>query len=101
MIRIVLDATVTQDDLDDAAFEEGLLLLNIVPATTEYPSQIIFMTPDRQNLIHVIDDARLDTFHLVVNGPGEEACAAALRARLPARIEPASSTEATSRSQAS
>lgn len=94
MIRIVLAESVTRDDLDDAAVEGGWLLLDIVPATSTFPAQIIYLTPDRQNLIHLVDDARLATVHAVVVGPDEPRWAAAVRARLPEQPAEAPQPEA-------
>jgi hypothetical protein len=56
MVRIVLPDATPRDTIDDTAAALGLLLLNILPRTAEYPAQLIYLTPDRQALVHLVDE---------------------------------------------
>ena len=80
MIRLVLAERVTADDVDDLVVRAGLLLMNLLRATDAHPTQAIYRTPDRQALVYVINDARAPSLIVIVQGPGEAAVAAAVRA---------------------
>jgi hypothetical protein len=83
MIRLELPETVTRDQLDDASLEAGLRLLDIVPASPTHPAQHIYLGPDRQSLLHLLEDGRSGALSFVLQGPAEEALAQMLRARFP------------------
>jgi len=80
--RIVLGEATTRDDVDDAAREGGWFLMNIVPATERSPAQRIFMAPDRQHYIFVVDDPRLGPPYAVVQGADAARWEDDVRARL-------------------
>lgn len=88
MIRLVLPDTTPRDALDDAAAALGLLLLNIVPRADSYPAQVIYLTPDRRAVVHLVDEGRGGALCWVVRAEGEGAeavearWAEALRGRL-------------------
>jgi hypothetical protein len=90
MTPIVFSASTTQDDVDDAAREGGWFLLNILPANEHHPAQRIFLAPDRQTFIHVVEDARLGPPYAVVQGADPERWEADVRARLLGAAEPPS-----------
>jgi hypothetical protein len=79
---IVFSDSTTPDDIDDAAHAGGWVLLNILPATEQHPAQRIFMAPDRESFIHIVEDARLGPPYAVVQGAGAERWEADVRARL-------------------
>lgn len=87
MIRLVLAERVTVDDVDDLVVRLGLLLMNILRATDAHPTQAIYRTGDRQALVYVINDARAPSLILIVQGPGEAAVAAAVRAAVAVAAE--------------
>lgn len=80
MISIPFSEALARDDLDDAAQALGLLLINIVPATADHPAQIIFASSDGLSTVHALDDKARGATTLVVQGAGEEAMAARVRA---------------------
>jgi len=82
VIPVPLRAGLTRDDIDDVAHEQGWHLVNIVPSTDRHPAQRLFLAPDRQHTIAVVDDARLGRPHVVVQGPDPGRWEAAIRARL-------------------
>jgi hypothetical protein len=79
MIRVVPRDSVSRDDIDDAAFALGFLLVNIVPRSELHPAQVVYVTPDRRGSVHLVEDGGLS---FVVQGDDEERWAAALRERL-------------------
>ena len=81
MIRLVLAPSVTVDDLDDVVFGLGLVMMNILPAGDAHPAQTIYRTPDRQALVHVINDPRAAALLVIVQGPDAAEAAARLRAK--------------------
>jgi hypothetical protein len=85
MVRIPLDEGTSRDQVDDLAIEVGLALVNIVPRTETHPAQIIYATPDRRALVHLVD-AGAEGLSWVVRAEGdgalEERWAGALRAAM-------------------
>ncbi len=83
MIRIGLPAATPRDAVDDTAASLGFLLVNIVPRTDTYPAQVIYLTPDRQALVHLVDEGAKGSLSWVVRAEGgegiEERWASALR----------------------
>ena len=59
MFRVALNENVTRDDIDDAMFEGGFQLTDIVPAGDSHPYQMIYASADRSGLLYLIEDARL------------------------------------------
>jgi hypothetical protein len=72
MLRIVLPDATSRDDLDDTAASLGFLLVNIVPRTESYPAQVIYLTPDRQALVHLVDAGEQEPLSWVVRAEGGE-----------------------------
>src|SRR5262249_40896436 len=56
MVRIVLPDATSRDAIDDLAAALGFLLINIVPRTEAYPAQVIYLTPDRRAMVHLVDE---------------------------------------------
>jgi hypothetical protein len=95
MMRIVLHDTTPRDALDDAAHALGLLLVNIVPKADAYPAQLIYVTPDREASVHLVDEGEGGALAWIVKAEGDEA--AAIEARWAASLEAQSkATEAAS-----
>lgn len=72
MMRIVLPDATPRDALDDAAAELGLLLINIVPKAETFPAQVIYMTPDRRALVHLVDEGASGALAWVVRAEGQD-----------------------------
>jgi hypothetical protein len=81
--RFVLRDEVGRDEVDDALFERGCTLINVVAPSQSHPGQMIYATRDRRGVVYVIEDAVLGVTYL--SGAGEVAVAelAALTERLP------------------
>lgn len=73
MMRLVLPDATPRDDLDDIAAELGLLLINIVPRADTHPAQVIYVTPDRQAAVHLVDEGGAGSLCWVVRGEGASA----------------------------
>jgi hypothetical protein len=72
---------VTRDEIDDAAADLGLRLVDIVPRTADHGEQVIFMTRDRRNLVYLLEDARIQARFLILRGHDPEAAERILLAR--------------------
>lgn len=71
---------VPRDAVEDVCEGLGLRLSNVVPRSTSHPAQAIFVSPDRQTLLHVIDDDAAGRA-IIVRGPrAEELSSELLRA---------------------
>jgi hypothetical protein len=79
--RVVLRETVTQDQVDDLSAALGWRMINVLPATDEQPSQMLFATADRQGVVYLVQDSRLGLAYLTGTGSGmaDELCMARQR----------------------
>ena len=73
MMRIVQKDTTPRDAIDDAAHALGLLLVNIIPKTEAYPAQVIYITPDRQASVHLVDEGQGGALAWIVKAEGDDA----------------------------
>lgn len=64
------------DAVWDACAELGLRLSNVVPRTATHPAQSIFVTADRQTMLHLIEDEAAGRA-VILRGTREEETAAA------------------------
>lgn len=71
MIRLVLPDAAPRDALDDCAAAAGLLLINIVPRAEAYPAQVLYLTPDRRAIVHLVDEGAGGALAWVVRAEGE------------------------------
>jgi len=80
--RIVLRSDVTRDDIDEMIARLRFRLMNLLPATTSHPSQMIVLTEDRSHILQLVDDEKLGLTYVVPNGPDVEGCVREVRAAL-------------------
>lgn len=81
--RVVLPASVSRDEVDDALAALGWLLVNIVPASDRHPAQLVCLTADRAHEIHVLDDPRVGAATIVIKGEAPASVTHAIVARFP------------------
>lgn len=82
-VTVVLREDVTRDQVDDACWSNGWLLSDILPASDDAPSRIVFMTPDRLNLVCYFSDPRMGAQFFVLSGSDPDAVAAVIHETLP------------------
>lgn len=71
-----LGDAVPGDAVWDACAELGLRLSNVVPRTATHPAQSIFVTADRQTMLHLIEDEAAGRA-VILRGTREQETAAA------------------------
>ena len=87
-LRLVLHESVTRDDLDDAMVRNGWRLANIVSGGETEPTQLLYLTADRQNLLQLVDDPRINTLYILAQGPDLLRCEREVRETLRMAEEP-------------
>lgn len=80
--RLLLDREVSRDDVDDAVVALGLKLINVVPESSTHPNQLIYATPDRRGMVHLIQDGHIGVAYFTGFGTSAEQCIESLAASL-------------------
>jgi len=72
---------VPRDAVWDVCGEIGFRLSNVVPRSAEHPAQAILVSPDRQTMLHLIDDEAAGRA-VIFNGPRAAELSAAFQRAL-------------------
>jgi hypothetical protein len=71
--QLRLGDAVPQDAVWDACADIGFRLSNMVPRAAAHPAQAIFVSPDRQTLLHLIEDEAAGRIVVLRGARAEEA----------------------------
>lgn len=75
-----LGDAVPRDAVEGACAELGLRLSNVVARAAAHPAQLIFTSPDRQTMLHLIEDEAAGRAVIVRGARAEETASGFLRA---------------------
>lgn len=82
-LRVVLADSVSRDQIDDLLHARGWSLRTCAPAAVGRPAQLVCVSRNGEDLLHVVHDPALGAQYCAVTGPGAAAHADAIRAALP------------------
>ena len=80
--RVILQETLSRDEIDDALSACGCKLVNIVPPSESHPGQMLYASSDRAAVVALVEDGRLGVLYLTGQGESAQHDLQALSTRL-------------------